>query len=425
MFASKDKKVWLVLNVLMIAAMLSAFAAKPASVDGLAMFRGGLRHNGFYDTNGPTSAPQVLWAFQTGGKVVSSPAVYGSLLFFGSYDGNLYAVNKNNGKVHWQFQTGDQVKSSPAIKDGTVYFASKNGTFYALKASDGTLRWKFQTNDASTSYYEKDIPWFTEGIDPGLYAGTGETRFSQINDPWDFYYSSAAVEDGTVYFGAYDGNLYALDSASGALRWKFQTMGPVRSSPAVAYGTVYVGSLDGNLYALDARTGVEKWRSPSIAWEWSVPQVHSSPAVAYGAVFYGGRDSYLRSLNAATGAENWKAFHDGSWVVGSPAVAGGVVYEVSSDSQFIQAVDAATGAEKWRFFTGHNVFASPAITKDTLYVGEFNAYSFTDDSYFYALDIKDGSERWRFATKGSTSSPVVDDGVVYFGTDDGFLYALK
>ena len=55
-----------------------------------------------------------------------------------------------------------------------------------------------------------------------------------------------------VYVGSKDGNVYALDAATGQVRWTYTTAGPVYSSPAVSGGTVYGGSGDGKLYALNA-----------------------------------------------------------------------------------------------------------------------------------------------------------------------------
>ena len=57
-------------------------------------------------------------------------------------------------------------------------------------------------------------------------------------DPFDCYLSSPAVWNGAVYFGSGDGNVYALDAASGALRWKFKTGDVVHASPAIADGMV-------------------------------------------------------------------------------------------------------------------------------------------------------------------------------------------
>ena len=69
--------------------------------------------------------------------------------------------------------------------------------------------------------------------------------------------SSPAVADGVVYVGSQDGNVYALDAATGAQAWSFPTGAPVTfSSPAVADGVVYVGSNDGKVYSFTLAGGV-------------------------------------------------------------------------------------------------------------------------------------------------------------------------
>jgi outer membrane protein assembly factor BamB len=74
------------------------------------------------------------------------------------------------------------------------------------------------------------------------------------------YLSSPVIADGAVYFGSGDGNLYAVDATSGALRWAFHTGDVVHASPAYAGGTLFFGSWDSLFYAVDAATGKEKWR---------------------------------------------------------------------------------------------------------------------------------------------------------------------
>ena len=88
--------------------------------------------------------------------------------------------------------------------------------------------------------------------------------------------SSPAVANGVVYVGSDDGNVYALNAATGARLWSYTTGAYVESSPAVANGVVYVGSDDGNVYALNAATGAKLWSYSigGIVW--------SSPAVAMG-----------------------------------------------------------------------------------------------------------------------------------------------
>ena len=62
-----------------------------------------------------------------------------------------------------------------------------------------------------------------------------------------------------IYVGSDDGNLYALNAATGDKLWSFSTPGDVYSSPALANGVVYVGSEGGNVYALNATTGAKLW----------------------------------------------------------------------------------------------------------------------------------------------------------------------
>jgi outer membrane protein assembly factor BamB len=65
--------------------------------------------------------------------VTSSPAVTDSAVYFGSNDGNVYAVDRADGTKLWQYQTGDTVLSSPAVADGSVYVGSFDGNLYAFE----------------------------------------------------------------------------------------------------------------------------------------------------------------------------------------------------------------------------------------------------------------------------------------------------
>ena len=81
----------------------------------------------------------------------------------------------------------------------------------------------------------------------------------------------------------------------GGLAWRTETDGTVRSSPAVSRDRVYVGSSDGQLYALDRATGAVRWKYPAGG------SVLSSPAVANGLVLFTRRDGVLVALDAARG----------------------------------------------------------------------------------------------------------------------------
>jgi len=197
------------------------------------MFRGDSSHSGIYATDKAPALDRVAWKFKTGAKVVSSPAVSGATVYIGSADRAVYALNAADGSVRWKYKTQGAVNSSPAVFADTIFVVSADGNLYALGAGDGKLKWKFATAGERR---------FTA---PGIHGATPRTEL--MPDPFDVFLSSPTVVAGTVFFGSGDHHVYALDAASGALRWKFETGNVVHASPAVADGIVYIGSWDRNL----------------------------------------------------------------------------------------------------------------------------------------------------------------------------------
>ncbi len=418
-----------------------------AIVDAQSMFRGDAAHSGTYPDQGPRQFHRVKWKFQTGERIVSSPVHADGVIYFGGDDGNVYAVDAADGHQLWKRRTGGPVPSTPAIAGRTLYVGSYDGKFYALDARTGVPRWKFAT-DGERRFEAKGL----HGMQP---------KTQTIADPFDVYLSSPVVAGGAVYFGSGDGNVYALDAASGHLRWKFHTGDVVHASPAYADGVVFFGSWDSYLYAVDADTGAEKWRFHG----GEDPLIHnqvgfqSSPAVVNGVVYTGCRDSNLYAIDAATGKEKWHFNAAGSWVITSPAVAQGKVVFGTSDSSLFLVVDADTGKPIVRQQGKAYLFASPAVAGNTVYVGVLNGT-------LEARDLDDGDVLWEFQTEASKrndgwvltaerrfntpmlfwsswreapivatvrqfgvgsvfSSPLVVAGVVYFGSTDGNLYALE
>jgi outer membrane protein assembly factor BamB len=282
-----------------------------------------------------------------------------------------------------------------------------------------------------------------------------------IADPFDIFLSSPVAANGVVYFGSGDGNLYALDSATGDLRWKFKTGDVVHASPALADGVLFFGSWDSYFYAVDAVTGKEKWRFHGGEDSLMHNQVgfQSSPAVVNGTVYTGCRDSNLYALDAATGKEKWRFFNDLSWVITSPAVADGKVFFATSDSSLYHVVDANSGKPIVRQQGKAFVFSSPAVAGDVVFLGVLNGT-------LEARDAKTGDLLWDFQVEkskqnnawvltgdrrfnvpflyhsnwrevplvatdqeirigGIYSSPLVVNGIVYVGSADGFVYALE
>ena len=339
-------------------AIIALLFSSPAFCGDGTMFRGGPQHTGLYGGPGISKFTAVKWRFHTLGQVISSPAIFAGVAYVGSTDGNLYAIDVATGTQKWKFATGARITSSPAVAGGTVFFGSYDGNFYAIDASSGQLRWKF-ASEGERRFAAKHI----HGMEP---------KTETMPDPFDFFLSSPALWNGTVYFGSGDGNVYALDATTGDLRWKFHTLDVVHASPAVANGTVFIGSWDSNFYALDGKTGAEKWHfktgvDPVI---FNQVGIQSSAAVVDGIVYFGCRDSKFYALDAGTGKLIWSFDNKGSWVISSPAVRDGNVYFATSDSGLFHAVDAKTGSERFTLSFKHwPMFSSPAIAGKMAYIG--------------------------------------------------------
>ena len=97
------------------------------------MFMHDLEHTG--ETSDVIKIPQnleLVWKFETGDRVQSSPSIYDDYIYFGSDDDYVYCLNKNTGELMWKFKTGDSVYSSPAVSGDYVYFGSKDNHIYCF-----------------------------------------------------------------------------------------------------------------------------------------------------------------------------------------------------------------------------------------------------------------------------------------------------
>jgi len=183
----------------------------------------------------------VLWTLDLGvnDHVMASPAIGADgALYVATNRCVMYAVS-SAGSLRWTFDAATvgyqcTMRSSPAIAaDGTIYLGTNSGSpasvLFALR-SDGSLRWVFEPSDLPS-----DVP----------------------SDHFDIYSSPALGSDGAVYFGQEFGRVYALDGASGALRWMVATQSGITwSSPALtAGGVLLISDLSSRLYAITTESG--------------------------------------------------------------------------------------------------------------------------------------------------------------------------
>jgi len=88
---------------------------------------------------------KLKWRFKTDGPIYSSPVVYGKMVFLGSYDSYMYALDAESGMLIWKIKTDGPILSTPAVSDGVIYFGSKDGWIYAVSIKEGKLLWKYET----------------------------------------------------------------------------------------------------------------------------------------------------------------------------------------------------------------------------------------------------------------------------------------
>jgi eukaryotic-like serine/threonine-protein kinase len=433
--------------VLVAVALCLPMTSRPAtgSQTHAAMFRADASHRGVYASTAP-SLNAVKWRFQTRGRIISSPAVLNGIVYFGSGDGNVYAVEASTGSLVWKFATKGPVDSSPAVYGGALFISSLDGNVYSLDAGSGRERWHFKTEGERR---------FTA---PGIHGIIPRTEL--MPDPYDVFLSSPALWNGTVYIGSGDHHVYALDAETGVLRWTFTTGNVVHASPAVAGNIVYIGSWDRFMYALDAKTGEVRWKflTGDDRTMYNQVGISSSAAVANGIVYFGCRDSFLYAVDAATGQLRWKHDEHGSWVVGAPAIADRSVLFTTSDERKFFALDADTGREQFSAGYGAFAFSSPSVAGHVAYFGTF-------DGRLYGIDTQSGKVVATFSTDASgrnlaghldakgtldlrtiydsgtlngaivglsrlydlgavAGSAAISGGVLYIGSGEGTLYAL-
>jgi parallel beta-helix repeat protein len=357
-------------------------------------FKHDAQRSGFTDSPAPES-DQIFWRFKTEGPITSSPAVADGIVYVGSADGYLYAVNAETGKKLWSFWIGSGV-NSPTLAFGKVFVTSEPGEVIALDMHSGLQVWKQSLGEEAgfgaplvvgskvfVNGYQT-VTAFNEAVGAQLYS---EPFYSQgiaplaYNDELIIALSSRrGSEVGCTGFEAKGGHgrFWATIASSNVEK--------VISGPAISEGKTYVAIVTPEsgsaAFALDNGMRI---------WEQQLDGVtEASPAVAYGTVYIP-TSNYAYALNATDGSVKWSRPMNGKHSVSSPAVADGKVF-FGLDNDCIYALDAFTGDLIWSYKTEGAVQSSPAISNGLLFVG-------SNDGYLYAI----GNPTTPFSSDKSTA----------------------
>jgi len=298
-----------------------------------------------------------------------------------------FSVNARYPNVRelWTCDTGYTIASTPAVWKDLAIVGDASGKVYALSLKSGKAQWTFKTANA--------------------------------------VYSTPDVSGDLVVFASTDGNVYALKAVNGKEVWRCPTSRPIVACPRIAEGAVYIGSSEGIFRALDLASGKPLWQFDHLAGF-----VETKPLLYDGKVIFGAWDQYFYALDAKTGKLAWKWKGDKPGPMYSPAAcwpiaANGKIFIVAPDRK-MTALDPRTGQQIWR--TGACVVReSIGLSQDQT---RFYVRAMNDFFYAFSTAALLPDKVWElnagFGYDINSAMLVEKDGVLFYGTKNGLLFAI-
>jgi hypothetical protein len=223
-------------------------------------------------------------------------------LYVGSGDGHLYALERATGRIVWRFDAGSPVHSSPALAGGLVIAATLGGRIFAVDQSAGRVRWSMQTGDTLPRHVAPAGGWDLLVSSPVVVdnmvviGGRGERQW-RATHRGSWVVGSPTAEPGRVTVGSSDGHfVHAVNPATGADIWRVETgmnvlASPLRIGDLTIIGLYYTDGAGGGVWALDAATGAVRWKLNLDA------SVMSSPVAADGELYVGTEDGSIVAIH--------------------------------------------------------------------------------------------------------------------------------
>ena len=394
----------------------------------------------------------ISWSFPTGDFVAASPTVVDGVVYVGSWDGFMYAIDAQTGVQKWKKFLGQTtpncagptgITSSATVQNGVVYVGGGDANWYALDATNGTILWHVFTGDnngVTGGHYNWSSPLVYGGF---AYIGVASFCDSPLVQGQLLQVSLATHlvvhTFNVVPNGAVGGGVWGSPSVDPATNRVFVTTGNEDPActlpcPSQPYARTIV--------ALDATdlTVKDYWQvpvaTPGLDYDWSTTPVLFTNSSAQPMITATNKDGLVYAFNRnnlAAGpvwskliarpgpdpesgdASASSAAFDGTrlYVAGNVTTIGGISYNGS-----VRALNTDTGAVVWEHPTGGSVLPALSYANGLVIDGAGDTVE--------ALNAATGAVVFSHTTGGPIFSPAaISRGTIFVGSGDQALYAFR
>ena len=319
-----------------------------------------------FDVNREYANVKRVWHKALKGGIYSTPVSDGKNLFIGDDIGCMYSLNLKSGKINWTFDTGMRIVGSPAVSEGIVVFGSANYNIYGLEAKTGKELWHISTNQAvmGATTIENGVAYIGGG-DGRMFAidiHSGEIKWS-FDELKNYVLTRPLVYNQKLYFGTWDTHFYALNIADGSLAWKWNNgnsnpkLSPASVWPVAANGKIFITAPDRYFTCLDSETGEQVWRTKEYKVRETVGLSEDGKTV-YSKCMW----DTIVAMDATSKEPitRW-ATHAGFGYEHNPAMPlekDGTLW-VSTKNGLLLGIDVQTGEVMWRHKIGNSILNTP------------------------------------------------------------------
>lgn len=224
-----------------------------------------------------------VWRRRTGLPLVGGPGLGYGLVVVATAKGELVALAQADGSEKWRASLGAAAVSAPAIGADVVVVQAGDGVVHALARADGAARWTYNTSVPALSLHGNAAPLLADNriyvasaagkvarLDPAtgvpdwelrVATNNGRTELERMND---IVAGLLRLGDDELYSVGYQSQLTRASVEAGRRQWTFDASSI--NDLAEGMGNIYLTDLDGNVIAVDRASGKLVWKQPDFAW---------------------------------------------------------------------------------------------------------------------------------------------------------------